>query len=245
MDNFSRRYTRLVGRGTTALYVAFRALAEVNGGPGEIIVPDLICSTALDAVLLAGHTPVFADVLPNRWTLDLADARRKVTPNTRAVLVAHLFGHIAAVPRGAFADLGVPIIEDAVQGLGGAVGTLGDVTVIGFAPSKMIGGRGGVVLTDDPVLWDAIGSVSITEQVVQIPTTSERLRGYVPQLTAVAPDLIRPFDDSAANVTEIEAGWADLAANVRVRNEKAAYLHDQLRDTPLMLPDILPGDAIW
>jgi hypothetical protein len=236
---------RFTGRGATALYIAFRALAVLNGAPGEIIVPDLLCSTALDAVLLAGHTPVFADVTPDRWTLDIADARRKIRPCTQAVLVAHLFGHIANVPHGAFADLGVPIVEDAVQGLGGAVGTIGDITVIGFAPSKMIGGRGGVVLTDDTPLWDAINAISITEPVIQIPTTSERLRGYAPQLTTAAPDLIRPFDDSTVNLAQIESGWANLAENVRTRNEKAGYLRDQLRGTPLLLPEIISGDAIW
>jgi len=227
------------------LYVAFRALAVLNGEPGEVIVPDLICSTALDAVLLAGHTPVFAEVTPDRWTLDGADARRNVTRNTQAVLVAHLFGHVAGVSRGAFGDLGVPIVEDAVQGLGGAVGTVGDITVIGFAPSKMIGGRGGVVLTDDPVLFDAINAVSIIDPVIHIPTTTERLRGYAPQLTIAAYDLIRPFDESLMNTARVEAGWANLAANVRSRNEKAAYLHDRLCGTPLLLPEIIPGDAIW
>jgi dTDP-4-amino-4,6-dideoxygalactose transaminase len=220
-------------------------LAVLNGGPGEIIVPDLICSTALDAVLLAGHIPVFADVTSDRWTLDSADARQKITPNTQAVLVAHLFGHLANVPRGAFADLGVPIVEDAVQGLGGAVGTIGDLTVIGFASSKMIGGRGGVVLTDYPALSDAINAISITEPVIEIPMASEQLRGYTPQLLAAAPDLIRPFDDSLENIALIETGWTKLAANVRSRNEKAAYLHAQLRDTPLLLPEIMLGDAIW
>ena len=119
-------YGRLLGRGTTALYVAFRALA-LSRGPGEIVLPDLICSTVLDAVLLAGHTPIFAAVLPGRWTIDPRDARRKITSLTRAVLVAHLFGHRADVAPHAFADLGVPIVEDAIQGLGGDVGHIGEI----------------------------------------------------------------------------------------------------------------------
>ncbi len=60
-----------------------------------------------------------------------------------------------------------------------------------------------------------------------------------------ANDLIRPFDDSAANVERITAGWARLAENVRERNEKAAYLRAALVGMPLTLPEIRVGDAIW
>jgi dTDP-4-amino-4,6-dideoxygalactose transaminase len=245
-DYTGHQHARLLGRGTTALYVTFRALAMLSG-PGEIVLPDLICSTVLDAVLLAGHTPVFADVLPGRWTLDPVDARQKTTGQTRAVLVAHLFGHVAAVPRDAFADLGVPIIEDAIQGLGGAVGSIGDMTVIGFAESKMIGGRGGVILTDNSALWDAIGHVAIAEPLIAIGSfgPNERLRAYRQQLQSAVPDLLYPFDESAANVAQIEAGWQALAENVRTRNANARYLADQLADTTLQLAAIQPGDAIW
>ena len=188
-------YGRLLGRGTTALYVAFRALA-MSSGPGEIVLPDLICSTVLDAVLLAGHRPIFADVLPGRWTIDPRDARRKITSLTRAVLVAHLFGHRADVAPQAFADLGVPIVEDAIQGLGGDVGHIGDITVLGFADSKMIGGRGGVVLTDDLNIWNVIRRIDIDQSFAKKPSfpLNERLQNYWPQLISAAPEMLRDFD---------------------------------------------------
>src|SRR5258708_7508490 len=121
-----RRYARLVGRGTTALYVALRALA-LQHGPGEVILPDMICSAVLDGVLFAGFLPMFADVTSPRFGLDAHDVRRKVGPRTRAVIVPHLFGYVMNPP-----DVGIPIIEDAVQGLGGfvnaaTVGTLGKI----------------------------------------------------------------------------------------------------------------------
>ena len=247
--SIGHRYARFVGRGTTALYIAFRSLALING-PGEIILPDLICSTVLDAVLLAGHMPVFADVLPGRWTIDPVDVRRKISERTRAVLVAHLFGHVADVPRDMFADLGVPIIEDAIQGLGGTVGQIGAITtVIGFAENKMIGGRGGILLTDNPTLWDVISQISISELPVDLPTSvqrhNDRLHTYRQQLQSAVPDLLCSFDESTKNIAQIEADWQNLAKNVQIRNVNARYLSDCLANTTLQLSAIRPGDAIW
>src|SRR4051812_8842919 len=129
-EQMQRRYARIVGRGTTALYVALRALAMSNSvdAPCEIILPDIICSVVLDAVLLAGYIPVFADVSRDRFALDWTSVRAKITPNTRAVIGAHVFGYTSNVE-----SLGIPVIEDAVQGLGGTVngqtvGTLGDIS---------------------------------------------------------------------------------------------------------------------
>lgn len=237
-----RRYARLVGRGTTALYVALRALASVECPGGEIILPDLICSTVLDAVLLAGFTPVLADVTPDRFTLNANSVRQKITSQTRAVIAAHLFGHVAAL-----SDFGVPLIEDAVQGLGGAVGQVGVITFISFDDTKMIGGRGGVVLTDDQKLWDAIQCVELTSptQYVDLTDVSRRYRAYWPQLAKLAGSLIRPFDESPENVERIETSWARLAANVCERNTKAGWLRERLAGLPTILPEIRPGDAIW
>ncbi len=238
-----RRYARLVGRGTTALYVALRALAERDGA-GTLIMPDVICSAVLDGVLLAGFTPVFADVLPRRFTLDPASVQRHLTTQTRGVLSAHLFGHVCDMMP---TDFGVPLIEDAIQGLGGAVGTRGDLTIIGFDRMKMIGGRGGVVLTDDPTLWDIIQRVPISPDSVPLPPLDqgERFRAYRGQLAGMTESLLLPFVGSVDNLGAIERGWSCLAQNVRDRNEKAAWLRDSLADLPLALPEIRAGDAFW
>jgi len=243
-DRLGRRYGRLAGRGTAALYLAFRAIA-LRDGTGEVIVPDLICSTALDAILLAGHTPVFADVILNRWTIDPDDALRRVTNRTRAVLVAHLFGHIATFPHDPFVARSIPIVEDAIQGLGGAIGQLGDLTVIGFADSKMIGGRGGVVLTDDPNWRDLIDAIPLDTPEWTIGDSDSRVRAYAPQLRISAPALITPFDASPGNIVQIQHGWEALAGNVRRRNRSAEAWRAGLADLPLELPDLVEGDAIW
>ena len=243
-DRMGSGYGRLAGRGTSALYLALRALALRNG-PGEVIVPDLLCSTALDAVLLAGHKPIFADVIPARWTLDPADALRHVTDQTRAVLVAHLFGHIAHMPHEPFRALGIPIVEDAIQGIGGTLDSFADITIIGFADSKLIGGRGGLVVTDSEALAEAIDSLSLCPDHYDLAYTDPRIRAYAPQLLATAPELIRPFNESAENINQIGLEWAQLSDSIEYRNACANAWKVGLSDTPLILADLRPGDAIW
>ncbi|MEP7289924.1 MAG: DegT/DnrJ/EryC1/StrS family aminotransferase [Chloroflexota bacterium] len=246
--HIQRRFARVVGRGTTALYVALRALA-LRDTPGEIILPDVTCSTVLDAVLLAGFTPIFADSTTDRFAMNADSIRRRVTPATRAVILSHIFGYTNEA-----VDLGIPIIEDAVQGLGGMaggkpIGTLGDIAFTSFHPTKMINGQGGLVATDDPALWDAIQQVSLVDSVPPPEQVSTRYQHYFTQLAATRDMLIRPFDDRAENVARIAAGWSRLAANVAARNERARYLREGVADLrltlPLTLPSIQPGDAIW
>jgi dTDP-4-amino-4,6-dideoxygalactose transaminase len=228
-----RRYGRLVGRGTTALFIALRAIAEREGS-GEIILPDMICSAVLDGVVLAGFSPVFADILPNRFTLDYTDVRRKIRPATRAVIAAHVFGHVEPIP-----PLPVPVIEDAVQGLGAAgVGQMGEISFISFDDTKMIGGRGGVVLTDDRDLAERIDSIALT---VPPALLSDRLQSYRDHLDT--PALLRSFD--ADHIDRIERDWQTLSEQVHARNQVANYLHERLADLPLHLPILSANDAVW
>ena len=89
--------------------------------------------------------------------------------------------------------------------MGGAIGTIGDLLVIGFADSKMIGGRGGLVLTDDPDWRDLIDQIALDPALVTIDESDQRIRAYADQLRLSAPGLIRPFNDAPDNLAQIEA----------------------------------------
>jgi hypothetical protein len=255
-DGLAGRQAVLVGRGTTALWLALRTVAR-QYGPGEVILPDLLCLAALEGVLLAGFVPVFADVDPVRYVLDAESVARCITPNTRAVLVAHLFGHIADVDAIRAAAPGIPIIEDAVQGFGGALrgrpaGTLGDLSFTSFDATKMIGGRGGLLMFDDDSL--RAGIEADVRALVQPPIRLEALARLLPpaaasayeqQLRIAAPSLLCPFDPSPANVRRIEADWQTLAVRVEARTAKARILQARLSRSALALPDLREGDALW
>ena len=145
-----------VSSGTDALLLALMAL---NIGPGdEVICPAFTFFATAGAVSRLGAVPVFADICPVCFNLDLADTQRKITTKTKAIIPVHLFGQSAdmdpilelAKERGLF------VIEDAAQAIGSrykgrACGSMGEFGCYSFFPSKNLGGfgDGGMVVTND------------------------------------------------------------------------------------------------
>jgi dTDP-4-amino-4,6-dideoxygalactose transaminase len=136
-----------VANGTDALVVALRAL---DVGPGdEVIVPAFSFFATAEAVVLAGATPVFADVRPDTYNLDAEDAAARVGPRTVGVIGVHLYGRpFDAEALGALcARHGLWLLEDAAQAHGARfagrrVGTLGALAAWSFYPTKNLGGFG-------------------------------------------------------------------------------------------------------
>ena len=145
-----------VGTGTDAITLILRAL---DIGPGdEVITPPLSAAYSALAVLMAGARPVFADIDPERLTMDPRAAAAAVTPRTKALLPVHLYGQAADLrPLEALASQHrLALVEDAAQShLGTAdgrpIGTIGIAAATSFYPTKNLGafGDGGAVLTRD------------------------------------------------------------------------------------------------
>ena len=144
--------------GTTALHLA---LATLGIGPGdEVLVPDLTFVATANVVRYTGATPVLVDADPTTWALDAADAARKVTPRTRAMIPVHVYGHPADLdPLLVLARRhGFRVVEDAAEAHGARykgrrVGALGDLGAFSFYGNKIITtGEGGMVVTRDPAL---------------------------------------------------------------------------------------------
>jgi dTDP-4-amino-4,6-dideoxygalactose transaminase len=172
IDFLGRRYFRLVGRGASALWAALRAIREKGGQGGEVILPDIICPAVLEAVLAAGFAPRLVDIDPDTYTITPKTVAPILNSSTRAIIVAHLFGH--AAPMAALEALArwhnIYLIEDAVQGIGGravdtgrSLGSHGDFAFVSFDTSKMIRGHGALLLYDDeawtPYVDAAIGAL--------------------------------------------------------------------------------------
>lgn len=157
---FGIPYVIIVNNATVALTIALQALGI---GPGdEVIVPDFTFIATANAVSLAGATPLFADVRRDTFTLDLADAEERVTPQTAAILPVHLNGRapdMAALQKLA-KQHGLAIVEDAAQALGSAhkgtfLGTFGDAGVFSLGTTKIItSGQGGVIVTRRKELYE-------------------------------------------------------------------------------------------
>jgi dTDP-4-amino-4,6-dideoxygalactose transaminase len=150
-----RRHCFLVGRGTTAIHLALRVIEEL-AGRGDVILPTLGCASLAQVVASSGFRPVFADIRLEDFTLDVPSLLARITPETRAILPVHLYGHAAAMPEilALAAGREIFVIEDAAQALGGVcggrrLGSLGDFSVLSFGGSKIVSvGHGGVVATD-------------------------------------------------------------------------------------------------
>ena len=142
-----------VGTGTDAITLTLRAL---DIGPGdEVITAPLSAAYSALAVMMAGARPVFADIDPDRLTLDPAAAAAAVTSRTRALLPVHLYGQPADMtPLLALAERHhLALVEDCAQAHlatseGRPVGTMGVAGAFSFYPTKNLGalGDGGAVV---------------------------------------------------------------------------------------------------
>jgi dTDP-3-amino-3,4,6-trideoxy-alpha-D-glucose transaminase len=152
-----------VANGTDALALILRALGIGRGD--EVIVPALTAAYTGLAVLMAGARPVFADVDPDRLTMDPAACGACVGPRTAAILPVHLFGQPADLPalHSIAARHSLALVEDCCQAhlatCGGVpVGTSATAGAFSFYPTKNLGalGDGGAVITGDHALADRL-----------------------------------------------------------------------------------------
>lgn len=165
VERFEEEFARFAGAkyavgmssGTSALELALKA-ADI--GPGdEVIVPANSFFATAEAVSNIGAAPVFADVDPKTFHLDVAAVERRITPKTRAVIPVHLYGYamdLTELER-LCARHRLELIEDAAQAHGVGrngmpVGASGRLTCFSFYPGKNLGAYGdaGAVTCNDP-----------------------------------------------------------------------------------------------
>ena len=158
--------------GTDALVLALMAL---DVGPGdEVITTPYSFFATVSCITRLGAVPVFADVDPVTYNIDLQQVLSRLTPKTKAVLPVHLFGQMA--PMEEIADelerRGVAIVEDAAQAFGSwrkirgdivRAGTFGAVGCYSFFPTKNLGGYGdgGMLATNDDRLADRLRKLRV------------------------------------------------------------------------------------
>lgn len=148
--------------GTTALEVAIRALGLGKGDKILTTPYSFIAST--NAIIYAGATPVFADIEPDTFlmNLDLADQILQEHGDIKALLIVHLFGRPCNMDRvlELVDKYQLKLIEDCAQSHGAEwkgqrTGSFGHVAAFSFYPTKnMTTGEGGIVLTSDSAVAD-------------------------------------------------------------------------------------------
>jgi dTDP-4-amino-4,6-dideoxygalactose transaminase len=145
-----------VGNGTDAIALLLRAVGVERGD--EVIVPALSAGYTALAVLLAGATPVFADVDPETLTLDPASCEAALTSRTVAIVPVHLYGQPADMRalEAIATRRSLAIVEDCCQAhlatcTGTPAGAFGAGGAFSFYPTKNLGalGDGGAVISND------------------------------------------------------------------------------------------------
>jgi dTDP-4-amino-4,6-dideoxygalactose transaminase len=213
------------------------ALLASGIGPGaEVIVPPITFIATATAVLRTGATPVFADIDPKTYNLDPARVEEAINARTRALIPVHFAGHPAdmdaLMPLARKHDL--VVIEDCAHAHGASwrarkVGSFGDFGSFSFQESKnMTAGEGGILVTNDA---DRAGKAWAFANQGRIPGgawyqheslgTNLRLTGFQAAL--------------------LSAQLARLPEQLRAREQAAAYLTSQLRDSGVLAaPEIDP-----
>jgi len=147
-----------VSSGSDALLIALMA-EDIGPGDEVITTPYTFFATA-GSIARTGATPVFVDVRPDDYNIDVGQIERAITPHTKAIMPVDLYGQSADMD--VIADIArhhrLAIIEDAAQAIGAEyhghrAGSLADYGCFSFFPSKNLGGAGdgGMVVTRDAV----------------------------------------------------------------------------------------------
>lgn len=149
--------------GTDALYLALRALG-IGAGDEVITTPFTFVATA-EVISAVGATPIFVDIDPTTFNLDLDQVEAAITGHTRAVIPVHLFGLPVNMTRlMAIAQThNLFIVEDCAQSTGAEwegqkVGSIGHIGCFSFYPTKNLGacGDGGAITTNDSAIAERL-----------------------------------------------------------------------------------------
>lgn len=142
----------MVDSGSNALFLAVSLLDLPRGS--EVIVPSFTWVSCAQAVIMAGHKPVFCDVDPSTMNIRREDVEPLLNPNVRAIMVVHYAG--LAVNLDPLLDLKLPIIEDAAHAVcstykGKPCGAIADVGIYSFdAVKNLTTGEGGGIACREP-----------------------------------------------------------------------------------------------
>ena len=170
VDRFEADFSRQIGTkhavttssGTAALHLALVAAGIGQGD--EVIIPGFTFAAPANMVLQTGAEPVFVDIEPRTWCIDIAEVKKSITKKTKAIIPVHVYGNVCDMEglTEIARDNGIHLIEDVAEAVfskykGRSAGSFGDLGCFSFHAAKTITmGEGGAVLTNDDRLCDRL-----------------------------------------------------------------------------------------
>jgi dTDP-4-amino-4,6-dideoxygalactose transaminase len=225
-----------VSDGTEAIYLALRAL-EVGPGDEVLTVSHTFFAT-VEAIRLTGATPVFVDVDPVTFTMDVAEAEKAITARTKVILPVHLYGLMANMD-GIMALAkrhNLRVVEDTSQAHGSrrngkTAGTFGDIGTFSFYYSKNLGayGEAGGVVTNDDALAEKISTLRDHGSRTRYHHDEIGVNGRMDEIQAAVLKLKLPHLDGA---------------NASRRTHARRY-SELLKDLPVKTPELFGEDHVF
>ena len=147
-----------VANATQGLTMGLRALGVQKGD--EVITSPFTSVPTLSSILLAGATPIFVDIDPDTYLMNIQQIKNKITKKTKAIMPVHIFGNVVDIQKIKDVINDISIIEDASQAHGSKIdnlhaGSIGNLSVFSFYPTKNLGcyGDGGMISTSDNKIY--------------------------------------------------------------------------------------------
>lgn len=222
-----------VASGTDALRFALMACG-VSRGDEVITVPNTFIATT-EAITQAGATPVFVDIDPVTYNMDVSKIEEKITPKTKGIVPVHLYGQCADMDQinRIAKRYSLVVVEDACQAHGGTykgrmAGSLGDAAAFSFYPGKNLGacGEAGAVTTDNEDIADR---VRMLRDHGQRRKYYHEVEGYNGRLDAIQAGILR------VKLKRL-AGWVE-------RRRSNAKLYDELLS--MVAGVVLQAEPAW
>lgn len=223
-----------VASGTDALELSLAAAGITSGD--EVITTPFTFGATTEVIVRLGAKPVYVDIDPDTYNIDVDAIERAITPRTRALLPVDLFGQMAdrqALWRIA-QEHGLYLINDSAQAIGAQqngmpVAAVGHATALSFYPTKNLGafGDGGIVLTNDE---------QIAQRVRQLRVHGAEGGAY---LYAV-PGYCSRLDEIQAAILRVKLRYLE-EWNERRRQNARRYM-ELLQGTDVVLPVTAPGN---
>jgi dTDP-4-amino-4,6-dideoxygalactose transaminase len=224
-------YGVAVNSGTSALHLALLA-SGVRSGDEVITVPFTFVATVA-AICYTGAKPVFVDIDPVSYTIDVTKIEQAITERTKAILPVHLYGQpanmepILEIAR----RYSLTVIEDAAQAHGAEykgkrIGSIGDIGCFSFYPGKNLGayGEGGMVVTNNP---EYVRTIRMLRDWGQERRYQHVLKGYNYRMDGIQGAILR------VKLRYIEQ-WTEA------RRAHAAQYNALLADSVVKIPEVMP-----
>lgn len=225
------KYAIAVNSGTAALQAALYALDIKKGD--EVLLPSFTFVATANSVVSVGAKPVFVDILPENYTMDPLDLKKKITKRSKVILPVHLYGNFSYMDE--ISEIAkkhnLEIIEDAAQSLGTSYkkkqsGTFAKMGCFSMYAAKVTtAGEGGAIVTNDKGLFEKLRKIRNHGMLHGYDTRVLGLNLRLPELSAA--------------IAKVQ--MKKLPRFLAKRKKNAEILTELLSDLNYVLPDERDG----